>query len=271
MPYLAAVCAAGYSNPIAAGGGGVKKIQMHWQFVLGGGLVVLSALVYVVHYLIFGDLHHIFIYLLGDIGFVFIEVLLVTLVLHRLLAFREKQVLLKKLNMVVGVFFSEVGSPLLRRLGAFGQLPDDESCAFRGAASWQSADFRSMRRRARTCSLRLDPAGEDLDGLRSFLHEKRPFLIALLENPNVFEHEEFTDLLWAVFHLTEELENRPDCRALPQPDQDHLRIDIIRAYRLLLSLWVAYLEHLKKDYPYLFSFAIRLNPFAEEANAVISA
>ena len=60
----------------------------------------------------FRDTHHIFIYLIGDIAFVFLEVLLVTLILHQLLRYREKKAMLNKLNMVIGAFFSEVGGEL---------------------------------------------------------------------------------------------------------------------------------------------------------------
>ena len=77
-------------------------------------LILLSILFYSLHYAIFRDLHHIFLYLIGDIAFVFIEVLIVTLILHHILSEREKQAMLKKLNMVIGAFFSEVGTPLLK-------------------------------------------------------------------------------------------------------------------------------------------------------------
>ena len=90
-----------------------KKV-FNWQFVLGVVLIVLSALVYYAHFLIFRDSHHIFIYLIGDIVFVFLEVFLVTLVMHNLLVHREKQALFKKMNMVIGAFFSEVGRGLLK-------------------------------------------------------------------------------------------------------------------------------------------------------------
>ena len=68
----------------------MKKI-LNWQVFLGISLVALSAVFYLVHYAIFRDSHHIFIYLLGDIAFVPIEVLLVTLIIHRLLSAREKR------------------------------------------------------------------------------------------------------------------------------------------------------------------------------------
>ena len=90
-----------------------------WQVLLGLFLIALSVLVYFIHYLIFRDAHHIFIYLIGDIAFVFLEVLLVTLVLHQLLQYREKKVMLNKLNMVIGAFFSDVGGELLKTFSDF--------------------------------------------------------------------------------------------------------------------------------------------------------
>jgi hypothetical protein len=87
----------------------------------------------------------------------------------------------------------------------------------------------------------------------------------MLENPNLLEHESFTDLLWAVFHLTEELASRADLNHLDDRDYDHFTGDIERAYRLLIFEWLTYMIHLKGDYPFLFSFAARTNPFDPEA------
>ena len=54
-----------------------------WQIIFVSGFVLLSVIFYWAHYTIFRDAHHIFIYLLGDIAFVPIEVVLVTLIIHR--------------------------------------------------------------------------------------------------------------------------------------------------------------------------------------------
>ncbi len=77
--------------------------KYNWQISLGLILIIISAIVYLFHYAIFRDSHHIFIYLIGDIAFVFIEVLMVTLVIHSLLNIREKRERLEKLNMLIGV------------------------------------------------------------------------------------------------------------------------------------------------------------------------
>ena len=61
---------------------------------------------------IFGDIHHIPAFLLEDIAFLPIEVLLVTLIIHRLLRNMEKRNRLEKLNMVIGAFYVQVGTSL---------------------------------------------------------------------------------------------------------------------------------------------------------------
>ena len=52
-------------------------------------------------------------------------------------------------------------------------------------------------------------------------------------------------------------------------NMDHLTGDIRRAYTHLLKQWVVYLRHLKNDYPYLYSLAVRSNPLNPEAKVEI--
>ena len=242
----------------------MKKI-FNWQVILGAILILLSALVYYIHFLIFKDARHIFIYLIGDIAFVFLEVFLVTLVVHNLLAQREKQVLFKKMNMVIGAFFSEVGRELIKFCIVF----DAQSFTFADKlvvrAEWTDLQFKQLQKEIAGFTCAIDYKKGDWKGLKSFLVQKRAFLLALLENQNLLEHESFTDLLWAVFHLTEELEGRSDLLNLMPKDYEHLSGDLQRAYRQLISQWLLYMQHLKRDYPYLFSLAMRTNPFDRQA------
>ena len=73
------------------------------------------------------------------------------------------------------------------------------------------------------------------------------------------------NLLRAVFHLTEELEKRKDISNLSNADYQHLKLDTERAYNIMIYEWVEYMEYLMKNYPYLFSLAMRTNPFDPEA------
>lgn len=241
----------------------------NWQVLLGLFLMLLSAAVYFVHYLIFRDPHHIFVYLIGDIAFVFIEVLMVTLIIHRLLSVREKRTMLRKLNMVIGAFFSEVGTGLLKSFSEFDPTAGKIGKDLVVTTDWTDKEFSNLGKSLKSYPYTTEYQRGDLEKLRDFLIGKRDFLLGLLENPNLLEHDTFTNLLWAVFHLTEELANRTDLKDLPDTDYEHLEGDIKRAYGLLISEWLAYMRHLKKDYPYLFSLAIRTNPFDPDASVEV--
>lgn len=243
---------------------------IRWQPLLGLSLVVLSALLYLLHYAVFHDAHHIFIYMVGDIAFVPIEVLLVTLIIHRLLNERERRSRLQKLNMVIGTFFSEVGTEAL----AYFSDCDPNLEEIRGklvvTTDWSESVFRDVSRRLSRYDYSITMGDVNLEDLRAFLVERRDFLLRLLENPNLLEHESFTELLRAVFHLTEELAHRDDLARLPETDCAHLAGDIRRAYVLLVGQWLQYMKHLKDNYPYLFSLAMRTNPFDQTASAIVT-
>jgi hypothetical protein len=232
--------------------------------------VALSGLLYFVHYLIFRDVHHIFIYLLGDLAFLPLEVLLVVIIIERVLARREMQAKLEKLNMVVGAFFSEAGNQLLQDLLGHFDNREEISSNLNVTANWTKKDFQRAVKFADHLKVEVDCRNVDLGRLKTFLAEKRTFLLTLLENPNLLEHDRFTDLLWAVTHLDEELEARTALVGLPDKDLEHLAIDIQRMYDHLASEWLDYVQHLKSKYPFLFSLVLRTHPFQEHQSPTIT-
>ncbi|MFZ7113710.1 MAG: hypothetical protein ACOWYE_18680 [Desulfatiglandales bacterium] len=241
---------------------------MSWQTLLMIALLALSTLFYVAHYLLFRDPHHIFIFLVGDVAFVPIEVLLVTLIIHRLLTEREKKTLMEKLNMLIGAFFSEVGYELIKVFSKFDMNCERIQEKVQDG-SFTKKEYTRLKNSLKAHDCRIDIQGEGFVELRNLLHEKRGFLLRMLENPNLFEHDTFTDLLWAVFHLTEELIYRKDLRRLSDIDSGHISADIERAYKLIIVEWLDYMKHLSENYPYMFSLAVRINPFKPDASPEI--
>jgi hypothetical protein len=182
---------------------------------------------------------------------------------------REKQVRLEKLNMVIGVFFSEVGTKLI---AFFAELDPNLHQIRKDLvvnAHWTEQDFSRAGKDLRHYDYGIEIQKADLEDLRSCLLEKRGFLVGLLENPVLLEQESFTELLRAVFHLAEELSYRENLRQLPDTDKAHLANDMKRAYHLLVNQWIDYMEYLKENYPYLFSLAMRTNPFDRNASPVV--
>ena len=79
------------------------KEETRWKAIAGIGLVTLTLLLMTVHYLLFQDSRYLFTYLLADLAFIPIEVLIVTLVIDQMLESRERQQRLEKMNMVIGI------------------------------------------------------------------------------------------------------------------------------------------------------------------------
>ncbi len=228
-------------------------------------LLLVSLLLYGADYLFFGHSPDIAAGFLGNLAFLPIYVLFVTLVIERVIRERERQVILRKLNMVIGLFFSEVGSDLIRHLSGFLLEPVDLAQRLKVTVHWSSREFREAADFLAGCELKVDSRKGDLPDLRDYLVGKKGFVLGLLENPNLLEHDDFTDLLWAVSHLLQELELRKSLAGLSLPDLNHLSGDIQRAYSYLLREWLFYMRHLKADYPYLYSLAVRMNPMDPEA------
>lgn len=200
-----------------------------------------------------------------DVAFLPVQVFMTVIVLNRITAMREKTARRQKLNMIVGVFYSEIGSRLLREIS-------------RADTALDSIRPRLLESGRETLSLELfqnykpaiDPARLPLQELKKLLHARRDFLSGLLENQAVMEHERFTELLWGVFHFCEELDYRTDLESLPANDREHLRLDAVRAYKLLGTEWLSCLAHLRAHYPYLHSLAVRTSPFRATDNPVIN-
>lgn len=242
----------------------------NWIIVIAGTLIVTSALLYFIHYLVFHDLHHIAVFGLHELAFLPVEVLIVTLVIHRLLDEREKKQKLEKLNMVIGTFFSRVGTTLITCFASHDPNLESVRSELVVTDAWSEENFSNLAARMKTYQYDIDACTLDLERLRAFLLSREDFLVRMLENPVLLEHEEFTELLRATFHLTEELSRRGAITECPLSDISHLGGDVKRVYGLLIHEWIAYMHYLKRNYPYLFSLALRTNPFDPESSVMVT-
>ena len=237
--------------------------------LIGIGFIALSAILYYAHFLFFNDSHHIFIYLLGDIAFLPIEVLLVSVIFHKVIEDKDKKERLKKVNMVLSVYFSEAGVELMQ----FFSREDDHLSDFREflliKPQWNTRDYKNALKNLKGINHHLSFSGSCLISLSEFLAAHRDLFLKLLENPFLVEHETFTDLIMSLSHAEQELSSRKDLLNLNENDYRHLMTDIERAYKLLLVEWLLYMNHLWKSYPFLYSFSIRTNPFDPNAEVEI--
>jgi hypothetical protein len=239
------------------------------RIIAGVLLLGISIAIYMFQIKVFHDTRNTVFYLLQDLAFIPMQVLLITLILNSIISLREKRELIRKMNMVIGAFFSEAGTNLIKIISDMHADNEIFSKDLLVGAGWDEKKFRITAERTKKNKYGINVDIPNLQSLMEFLKEKRSFILGLFENANLLEHDTFTDMLWAVFHLSEELNSRDDLKVLPRKDYEHLAGDVSRAYGLLIHEWLFYMCHLKSDYPYLYSLAVRKNPFDKNASVVI--
>lgn len=182
---------------------------------------------------------------------------------------RDKEIRMEKLNMVIGIFFTEIGSKLLIYFTGYDTKIGEITKDLMVTEDWSNRSFSMAEKNIKDYSPVLALQKAHLEKLHSFLMEKSNIFLRMLENQNLIEHESFTELLMALLHLKEELHHREFFNNLPDSDYEHLAIDINRVYLPLIRQWLDYMKHLKDNYPYLFSLAMRTNPFNKERTPVV--
>lgn len=234
-------------------------------------LVTLAVVLHGVHFLIFKDFHHIMLYLLGDIAFIPLDVLIVTIVIDQLLEKRERTERVKKLNMLVGLFYQELGLILLKSFSHVDPESADLQSSCKINHNWKPEHFKKALQHIHQMNKKIEIEKVDIPALTATLKEQKSLLINLIANPALLEHETFSELLMSVSHLLEELQLREKMQKKnPSYDNmDHIQIDIERVYGHLLVQWLHYVEHLKSDYPFLYSTAIATNPIYDVEDLLV--
>ena len=222
----------------------------------------------------YGDIHPVTVG--GKIFTIFIIVIgistfltVLTNILQWLIQRQQRGMHQHRLNMLIGVFFTEAGNHLLRTFTGFDPNIAGVRKDFLVTPQWSAAEFQQLKKRLKGYEHTIDPARLDLEGMHRYLDAKGDMLVRQLENADIVENETYAELLWAIVHLRDELAARPSFTDLPETDIAHIANDVKRAYALLTLQWIDYMQYLKNRYPFLFSLALRTNPFVENPSAVV--
>ncbi|HSQ87875.1 hypothetical protein [Romboutsia sp.] len=215
-------------------------------------LIAMSCIMFFIHYMIFGQAVNTAYYSLMNLCFIPINSLVVTIILERIIDHKAKEERVNKLNMLVGIFFTEVGCKLMHLIiNADKEAKNSITCF----DNLDKIGFDLLKH-----EYKIDIKEIDLEALKTILIDNSSLLINLISNENLLQHEIFTDLLMSVVHLRDELvfmENNET----NDIDITHLENDIMRVYKNITIQWIHYLEYLNKFYPFLYNNAIRINPF----------
>ena len=244
----------------------MKNIKNSWFVLL---LAICSVALYGLQILIFQKQDQTFFYLLQDLAFFPLQVIMIYFILEKILEEKERKEKIKKLDVVISAYFFESGTQILSCLSKFDTELHKTKELLDINHSWTDEKFKDVIKALKSQKYFVDSNGSSLENLKNNLLRHKGHMLSMLQNPNLLEHDYFTDMLWAIFHLMDELSSRERLSELPQKDFDHLSIDIKRAYSAMLVEWVYYSKHLKHSYPYLFSLSERKKPFDDDISVII--
>jgi len=248
----------------------MKKFS--WEARLACLLIAISICVYAIKFLFFGDNgeSNTMSYIFNSLGFLPINILIVTLIINRLLTMRAKNEQREKTRMVIGLFFTEMGDTLLRKMVQWDTAPKTLRETMMVTNTWTKEQYKTAKEQAAKLCTRTIPSADDLTEVRDLFMKNHDFLLRLIENPVLLEHNTVSKLMQDLFHLGEELASRKDIRSLPASDLAHLSGDVNRVYCQLTTAWLEHMEYLSRNYPYLLSLSLRKSPFLLEDQVVVT-
>lgn len=245
--------------------------KIKWEVKYGIILLISIFVIYGIDYLIFGDFHDIFHYIMLHLGFIPLDIIIVTLVADKVVENHEKKTLQEKMDILMGSFFSGIGNGLISHFYNANSKSDITE-NLKTIKKWKDEDYENALKKLEEnpvkfkSTLNPEERVKFFNELKKFLLDKRPYLFDLIENPTIHERDNFSELLLSMMHLIDELDYRKTFKDLPESDYIHLFYDIDRVYSKLIYEWVRYLEYTYKNYPYMLKLAIRINPFNENAD-----
>lgn len=237
------------------------KKAFRQYFTIISLLVGSSLLLYFIHYLVFGNLSQTVSGVILSMAYVPIGIFYNLLIVDKFMEKRDKIESQKKMNVLVGSFYHEVGTTLLEIITKGDETIDEISGCCMINSKWTDESFNLLSETLQQYECIIDLEKIDLEKLKNFLDNKDGFILDILISPIVNEYDELSSMLIALLHLRDELVTRNYEHNLKEYEKNHIKKDICRAYMALLDQWVDYMKILKGYYPALFTKALINSPF----------
>jgi hypothetical protein len=191
-----------------------------------------------------------------------IQAAIVTFIINKLLSTIEQHKKIKKINVIISTFFIEVGTSIMMVMSELNRN-HNEFCNVININEIKKSNEYQTKKLVKAFAFDIYADPEKLDKLALLLSDKKGFMLSMLENSNLLEHDSFTDMLWAVFHVADELQSRGKLKEIGKGDIDHLSSDLLRAYSAMVLEWINYISYLRDEYPFLYELAKKKSPLSQ--------
>lgn len=210
-------------------------------------LFVTSIVVYGLQMLIFKDPKTTGFYFLQDVAFMPLTIVIATVMIGAIFEEHDKKERIERTKMLTSAFFTEVGEELLQLLVEASDSYKQMTDLFDDVP-----DEAELKMHIKDMKLHVKLTSERAIELRNTLDVHYMFITINASNPALLEHEKYTDMLWSIYHLRDELKMR-DLDRMTKEERKHLEIDATRVLNNLLINWVSHVRYVQKEYPYFYA------------------
>lgn len=225
-------------------------------------LITLAIIFYFIYYLLFHNTREIWTSLMMGLASAPFNMIITGFLINNILNKRELYREKKQINMVVGIFYNEIGVDLLKLFVNADRNINKirESCKIK--KDFMSKDYENMKSILEKNNFCVDIELIDLNNMKSILNDKCYTIINLVINPVLTNNEDFIETALSVLYLRYELNYRTiDGVFREEYEKEYLIEEINRCYHYLTLRWIEYIEHLKNYYPNIFEKALINSPF----------
>ncbi len=219
-------------------------------------MLIVSAVIYGIQLAAFHDPSTTAFYILQDIAFLPISIAVATLVVGEFLSNKERKERKSKTQMLTSNFFTEMGAELMLTLI---RTSDRNEGVRRLLGSTEITDQKTVETlqqqlRETPCQVQLDE--NVYNQVRSMIVDGKEKLLIISSNSSLLEQENFTELLWGIFHMIDEFRLRGEYGEQSPEVRAHMEEDLSRVLQLLLINWAANILYTKTFYPNYYGAAL---------------
>lgn len=224
-------------------------------------MTIMAMAIYITHYLIFGQLRSTVSSLILSLAYVPIGVMFNMLILDRIFKKSNEIRLERRINIIIGSFFHEIGNDLINTIVVGDENVDVLRYLCDASIDWDDKNFKELSEiiKVYECKITIDKI--DLKLLKDILGNKEEFILDLIINSNLDDYEGFGEMLMSILHVRDEFDSLFIDGIINERDKLHMTIDICRSYKSLLIFRVDYIKNLKDYYPLMFIRLMDNSPF----------
>ncbi len=219
-------------------------------------LLIISFMIYGLQIIIFHDPETTAFYIFQDMAFMPFTIAIATIVVGEVMDAREKRERMEKTRMLTSNFFTEMGVSLMRVLISAADYGEGVQKVFGENMVHDDQSLLQAKDVLHRCKVHVSLTKEVYEAAKKIIMERRTTLLVISSNPLLLDHEDFTEMLWSIFHLIDEFQLRNNFNELTEEDRHHLENDFSNLLKGLLVCWTSNMLFVKETYPNFYNTAM---------------